>query len=64
MSAVHFIIHSGRLSGKHLKNGLVTSVDTYQWILVLLAMPSRRLVPQGYDAVQVTVRRIVSGGPW
>ncbi|CAM9190299.1 unnamed protein product, partial [Sphacelaria rigidula] len=38
MSEVHFIIHSGTLFQKHLKNRLVTSTDTDQWTLVLLAM--------------------------
>ena len=63
MSTVHFIIHSGALFDRHLKRWLVTSIDTDQWMLVLLAMSCGYIEPQGSNAVQVTVKRIVSGGP-
>ncbi|CAM9984813.1 unnamed protein product, partial [Sphacelaria rigidula] len=63
MSAVHFIIHSGTLFQKHLKKWLMTSTDTDQWILVLLAMSCGHIEPQGSNAVQVTVKRIVNEGP-
>ncbi|CAM9547720.1 unnamed protein product [Sphacelaria rigidula] len=63
MSAVHFIIHSGTLFQKRLKKWLVTSTDTDQWVLVLLAMSCGHIEPQGSNAVQVTVKRIVNGGP-
>ena len=63
MSTVHLIIHSGALFKQHLKRWLVTSIDTDQWMLVLLAMSCGYIEPQGSNAVQVTVKRIVSGGP-
>ncbi|CAM9320725.1 unnamed protein product [Sphacelaria rigidula] len=63
MSTVHFIIHSGTLFGKSLKKWLVTSSDTDQWIIVLLAMSSGCIKPHGAGAALVTVKRIVNGGP-
>ena len=63
MSTVHFIIHCEALFGKHLKRWLVTSIDTDQWMIVLLAMSCGYIEPQGSKAMQVTVKRDVSGGP-
>ncbi|CAM9752266.1 unnamed protein product [Sphacelaria rigidula] len=63
MSAVHFIIHSERLFERQLKKRLITSIDTDQRIIVLLAMATGWIPTRGADAVQVTVKRIVSGAP-
>lgn len=62
MPAVYFIMHSGRLFGKRLE-WLVTSIDTDQRIIVLLAMSSGCIVPQGFDTMPVTAACIVNCGP-
>lgn len=38
MSPVHVITHAGRLVGKPLTEWLVASIDTDQWMIVLLTM--------------------------
>ena len=62
MSAVHFIVHyRGYCKGgsKELRNWLVTSVDTDQWMIILLAMGTGNIAAEGPDAVNVTVARHV-----
>ena len=62
MSTVHFIVHHHRYckSGSmKLRNWLVTSVDTDQWMIIMLAMGTGKIVAEGSDAVNVTVARHV-----
>ena len=42
-----------------LRNWLVISVDTDQWMIILLAMGTGKIVAEGPDAVNVTVARHV-----
>ena len=42
-----------------LRNWLVTSVDTDQWMIILLAMGTGKIVAEGPDAVNVTAARHV-----
>ena len=48
-----------KLGSKKLKKWLVTSVDTDQWMIVLLAMGTGKITAGGDDAVDVTVARHV-----
>ena len=48
-----------KLGWKKLKKWLVTSVDTDQWIVILLAMGTGKITADGDDAVDVTVARHV-----
>ena len=62
MSSVHFIVHYRRYckgSSGDLRNWLVTSVDTDQWMVILLAMGTGKILSEGQDAVNVTVARYV-----
>lgn len=63
LAAIHFINHAERLFGKTINRWVITSIDTDQWMIVLLAMSTERIVPNGERALQVTVQRIVSRGP-
>ena len=58
MLAVHFIVHFRRYckgGSKELRRWLVTSVDTVQWMIILLAMGTGKVVAEGAGAVNVTV---------
>ena len=62
MSTVHFIVHHRyycKGGSMKLRNWLVTSVDTDQWMIILLAMETGKTVAEGPDAVNVTVARHV-----
>ena len=62
MSTVHFIVHHRRYykgGSMKLRKWLVTSVDTDQWMIILLAMGTGKIVAEGSDAVNVTVARHV-----
>ena len=62
MSTVHFIVRHRcyRKGGSmKLRNWLVTSVDTDQWMINLLTMGTGKTVAEGPDAVNVTVARQV-----
>lgn len=61
LSVVHFIVWSEKYWGKTFDKWLVTSVDTDQWMIILLAMSAGKITPHGVGEVQVTVQRIVGG---
>lgn len=61
LSVVHFIVWATFYFGTYFTKWLVTSVDTDQWIILLLAMAVGKIKPRGDGAVQVTVQKIVSG---
>lgn len=42
---------------------LFTSVDTDEWMIILLAMSTGKKLAHGPEAVQVTMQRIVGGVP-
>ncbi|CAN0185998.1 unnamed protein product, partial [Pylaiella littoralis] len=58
-----FIVQAKRYWGKDFDKWLVTSVDTDEWMIILLAMSTGKIKPQGPGAVEVTVQRIVGGVP-
>ncbi|CAN0055456.1 unnamed protein product [Pylaiella littoralis] len=59
LSLVHFIVQAKRYWGKDFDKWLVTSVVTDEWMIIILAMSSGKIRPQGPGAVEVTVQRIV-----
>ncbi|CAN0247626.1 unnamed protein product [Pylaiella littoralis] len=63
LSLVHFIVQAKRYWGKDFDKWLVTSVDTDEWMIILLAMSTGKIKPQGPGTVEVTVQRIVGGVP-
>ena len=55
---MHFVIWHHKFNGEHrLRKWTITSIDTDQYIHVLLAMARGRIEPEGLDNTEVTVRR-------
>ncbi|CAB1106379.1 unnamed protein product [Ectocarpus sp. CCAP 1310/34] len=63
LSLVHFIVWAKKYWGRNSENWLVTSVDTDQWMIILLAMRTGFLKASGEGAVEVTVQMVVGGDP-
>ncbi|CAB1121317.1 unnamed protein product [Ectocarpus sp. CCAP 1310/34] len=63
LSLVHFIVWAKKYCGRNFENWLVTSVDTDQWMIILLAMSTGFLKASGEGAVEVTVHEVVGGDP-
>ncbi|CAM9353942.1 unnamed protein product, partial [Hapterophycus canaliculatus] len=61
LSVVHFIVWSEKYWGRSFSKWMVTSVDTDQWMIILLAMSAGKIQPSGSAKVDVTVRRVVAG---
>ncbi|CAB1117890.1 unnamed protein product [Ectocarpus sp. CCAP 1310/34] len=61
LPVAHFIVWAETYWGKKLDKWLVTSVDTDLWIIILLAMSTGKIPPNGIDKVDITVQRIVGG---
>lgn len=58
LATAHFVVTCSR--GKDIRKWLIISVDTDQYIKVLLAMAMSDICPAGEDRVDVTVKRIAN----
>ena len=63
LSLVHFSVWAKKYWGKSFDKWLVTSVDTDQLMIILLAMNTGKIEIHGPGMVDVTVQRIVGGVP-
>ena len=58
----HFIVNSWMYCEEPPTKWLVTSIDTDQWMIILLAMAVGKIRWAGPGKVDVTVKRVLSGG--
>ena len=63
LSLVHFMVWSKKYFGNDFKKWIISSIDTDQWMKILLAMSTGNIAPTGPFRVDVAVRKIVGSVP-
>ena len=57
LSLVHFMVWAKKYFGQDVKRWIISSIDTDQWMIILLAMSTSKIRPSGPGMVDVAVRK-------